>query len=172
MTETKPGDLYIDNDDRIQPLPVMPHMKFARDREFVGANVYCAVCKTKLVDKDEACPTCFPPAGTGRDSLKEPAARYDAGKTPFAEFATYFDDDFASQIGQAFSYGAKKYGKDNWKKGMSWSRSFNSARRHLWAWWRGEAFDAESGIHHLALLVCSIMFLFVYERDSIGKDDR
>lgn len=106
------------------------------------------------------------------ESMFEEAKRYDAGKTSLSDFDTFFDPDFAEEIGRAFRYGAKKYGKDNWKKGMSWSRCLNSARRHLLSWWRGETIDDESGCHHLALLICSIMFLFVYERDKTGKDDR
>lgn len=106
------------------------------------------------------------------ESAAEPAKRYDEGKTPLADFDKYFDAGFAAEIGRAFAYGAQKYGRDNWKAGMSWSRCMNSCRRHLLAFWWGEARDEESGIHHLALAVCSIMFLFAYEQGQIGKDDR
>ena len=105
-------------------------------------------------------------------SVAEPAVRYDADKMPFADFDTFFDEGFAAEIGAALRYGSAKYGKDNWKKGMSWHRCLNSCRRHLLAFWKGEKTDRESGIHHLALAVCSIMFLFAYERDNIGKDTR
>lgn len=102
----------------------------------------------------------------------EPALRYDSGKVCLADFDAFFDPGFMEEIGKVLRYGAKKYGRDNWKKGMSWSRCFNSFRRHGLAWWRGETIDDESGCHHLALLVCSIMFLFVYERENLGTDDR
>lgn len=130
-------------EERIQPLPVMPHTSYA------------------MASAENA--------GQSKD---EPALRYDQGKNEFHHFDTYFDPGFAAEIGRAFDYGARKYGRNNWQKGMSWSRCLNSGRRHLFAWWRGEVYDKESGIHHLALLTCSIMFLFVYERDKLGKDDR
>lgn len=169
---TEPLETF-DRDDRVSPLPVMPHTRRItvgdeKTGYSVGENYYCPKCKTKLVSANEACPSCLKQA----QSLAEPAKRYDAGKTPLADFDTFFDEGFAAEIGAAFRYGAIKYGKDNWKAGMSWCRCLNSCRRHLLAFWRGEKTDPESGVHHLALAVCSIMFLFVYERDNIGKDTR
>lgn len=148
-------------------------------QEKIKANLCSnSLCGRAWVEGD-FCPTCGSPPETeaatffeNKQSISEPALRFDAGKVPLADFDIFFDDGFAAEIGKAFRYGAIKYGKDNWKKGMSWSRSINSARRHLLSWTRGEKFDAESGCHHLALCICSIMFLFVYERETIGKDDR
>lgn len=147
----------LDRDDRIAPLPILPHQR----PSYVVSPALQAVEETAKT-----------PAFQGSDHHLEPAKRYDAGKTPFADFDTFFDEGFAAEIGAAFRYGAIKYGKDNWKAGMSWFRCMNSCRRHLLAFWKGERLDPESGIHHLALATCSIMFLFVYERDSIGKDTR
>jgi len=100
------------------------------------------------------------------------ALRYDTGKVRHSDVMRYIDPWFLEEIGNAFVYGARKYGPDNWRKGMNWSRCINSCMRHLWAWWREGPVDQESGIHHLALATCSIMFLFVYEREGLGKDDR
>lgn len=132
----------------------------------------CDLCLTKWAGDSDICPTCAGKGATPNQVKDEPAKRYDLGKTEFHHFATYVDEGFCQEIGKVLAYGAIKYGRHNWQKGMSWSRCFNSSRRHLWAWWRGEKYDAESGCHHLALLFCSIMFLFVYERDGLGTDDR
>lgn len=34
--------------------------------------------------------------------------------------------------------GAEKYGANNWKKGMPLSVYYDSAQRHLMAWWAGQ----------------------------------
>jgi len=69
-------------------------------------------------------------------------------------------------------FGAKTYGAFNWRKGTLWSRYFNAALRHLWAWWKGESVDPESGESHLAHACVNILFLLEYEREGIGIDDR
>lgn len=58
------------------------------------------------------------------------------------------------------TYGAKKYAPDNWRKVPDRRRRyFAAAMRHLWAWWRGESVDAESGLPHLAHAACCVFFL-------------
>lgn len=61
---------------------------------------------------------------------------------------------------RVLTYGARKYAPDNWKyvDGRRW-RYFSAAMRHAWAWWRGEALDAETGESHLAHAVCCLLFL-------------
>jgi hypothetical protein len=69
-------------------------------------------------------------------------------------------------------YGATKYEAHNWKGGMEYSRCFNSAFRHMWAWWRGEYSDPESGLPHLAHAICGLMFLLDWQKMGVGTDDR
>lgn len=68
--------------------------------------------------------------------------------------------------------GAEKYGERNWERGIAWSRVFAAALRHLWAWWRGENADPETGLPHLAHAACNLLFLLAYHRRQIGPDDR
>lgn len=70
------------------------------------------------------------------------------------------------------TFGAEKYGDRNWEKGMAWSRVFGALQRHLWAWWRGEQYDGETGMPHLWHASCCLMFLIAYELRGTGKDDR
>ena len=69
-----------------------------------------------------------------------------------------------------------KYPEYDWAVGQRYSRVFAALLRHLWAWWRGESFDEESGFNHLAHAACCLMFLLHYSRDKEGRynqwDDR
>lgn len=80
--------------------------------------------------------------------------------------------ELLDSIAQILTYGAKKYGDRNWERGMKWSRPFGALMRHLWAWWRGEAADTETGKSHLWHAGCCLMFLIAYEARTLGEDDR
>jgi hypothetical protein len=75
-------------------------------------------------------------------------------------------------VAEVLTYGAAKYAPRNWERGMSWGRVFGAMMRHMWAWWRGERVDAESGLPHLHHAGCCIAFLMAYEARQIGVDDR
>ena len=76
------------------------------------------------------------------------------------------------EIAHVFGHGAEKYGADNWRFGAAWSRYFAAAMRHLWAYWRGEDLDPETGRHHLAHAACCALILLACARGKIGTDDR
>jgi len=63
---------------------------------------------------------------------------------------------------KVITYGAKKYGDENWKNVES-SRYYAAAMRHIAAWRRGEWRDKESGLPHLAHAMCSLMFVMELE---------
>lgn len=73
---------------------------------------------------------------------------------------------------KVLTFGAKKYADRNWELGMNWSRVFGALQRHLWAWWGGEAKDAETGYSHLWHAACCLAFLIAYEARGTGTDDR
>lgn len=76
------------------------------------------------------------------------------------------------KIAEILTFGAKKYGERNWEKGMKWSRLFGAGTRHFWAWFKGEDYDKESGLLHLAHLGCCVLFLLEYFIKKTGTDDR
>lgn len=76
------------------------------------------------------------------------------------------------EIAAVLAYGADKYGAHNWSRGTAWSRYFAALCRHLFAWWRGEDCDPESGHSHLAHAGCCLLFLLEYQRHGWGDDDR
>jgi hypothetical protein len=92
----------------------------------------------------------------------------DMGKAAYHLLAPEFLDGTA----QVLTYGAVKYGARNWEAGMNWSRPFAALMRHMWAWWRGEKSDPETGMSHLWHAACCVMFLMAYEARGAGKDDR
>lgn len=75
-------------------------------------------------------------------------------------------------VGAILTFGAKKYGAHNWRKGLAWSRAYNATLRHLTAWWDGEDKDVESGKSHLHHAACELAFLIEYEEKGVGHDDR
>ena len=76
------------------------------------------------------------------------------------------------EISRAFMYGADKYGRDNYRRGMKWLRISAAALRHIYAWTWGEDKDPESGLSHLAHAGACVCMLLDYEMNEIGEDDR
>jgi hypothetical protein len=76
------------------------------------------------------------------------------------------------EIIEVLEFGARKYGDYNWTGGIEFSRLWNAALRHLWAWWRGEDNDPESGRSHLAHVGCCMLFLLHHAKRKRHLDDR
>jgi hypothetical protein len=87
--------------------------------------------------------------------------KYDEGKPRY----DLLPAEALEQIVNVYTYGVGKYDAHNWRKGMSLSRLFSASMRHLWAFWRGEDIDRESGLYHLAHAAFSVcgMLQFVLE---------
>jgi hypothetical protein len=98
----------------------------------------------------------------------EPGSKFDAGKSRL----DLLPPEPLTEIGDVLGYGADKYGERNWERGMSWGRCFGALLRHLFAWWRGEEFDPETGFSHLAHAGCCLMFLMAMRARQVGTDDR
>jgi len=97
------------------------------------------------------------------------AGRFSANKTRFDLCAPWSMD----QIAQVYTYGTIKYDDDNWWKGLKWKKDvLGCIFRHVWKWVRGEMWDDESGLHHLAHAAWNCIALMEYERCDIGIDDR
>ncbi len=98
----------------------------------------------------------------------EQGVKHDAGK-PDLSILSY---DALCEIAKAFEFGAKKYGRYNYLKGMKWTRIGSAAARHLFQWlWVGGK-DPESGLSHLAHFGACCVMLLDYEIKSLGEDDR
>lgn len=77
-----------------------------------------------------------------------------------------------TEVGKVLTFGASKYGDNNWRKFMKWSKVVASLNRHLVAFENGEDFDKESGLLHLSHLACNVAFLIEYCYTYPQGDDR
>lgn len=89
-----------------------------------------------------------------------------------------------NEIGKILTYGANKYtivnenddiietGDNNWKKGMSWKSIIASTKRHLSAFEKGEDYDKESNLLHIAHAATNLIFLLEYYKIHPEDDDR
>lgn len=76
------------------------------------------------------------------------------------------------EIAKVFTFGAQKYGEDNWRNGIGYRRLISASLRHINAYNAGDNLDPESGISHLAHAACNILMLLEYDNLGLGKDDR
>lgn len=96
------------------------------------------------------------------------ALRYNQGKLQWSLV------DFESLEGlvKVLEYGAQKYERDNWKKGMPVTKVSESLMRHLFAFLSGEDVDPESGCRHISHVMCNVMFIEYILREKSHYDDR
>jgi hypothetical protein len=75
-------------------------------------------------------------------------------------------------LGLIYLYGCKKYDENNWRKGMPWGKIFAAFNRHSGQWHGGEAYDKESGMHHIGHALWQLFGLRWYEQYTPVFDDR
>lgn len=73
---------------------------------------------------------------------------------------------------RGFMFGANKYGRFNYTKGLEASRLVAACLRHLHAWNQGEDTDGESGVSHLGHARCCLSMLLECTRLKTLTDDR
>ena len=111
----------------------------------------------------------FPPSSDGTIS-EGFAPKFDAHKVRVDLLPIQPMNDIA----EVFTFGAKKYFANSFRQGetVSWSRTYGSIIRHLFAFWRGEDRDPESGLSHLAHAGTQLMILMEHFANNKDKDDR
>jgi hypothetical protein len=93
----------------------------------------------------------------------------DSGKLPLELLPL----DALSAVAEVLRFGASKYAARNWESGIAYGRVFGALLRHLFAWWRGEELDSETGLSHLAHAGCEVLFLLAFVlRGRADLDDR
>ena len=100
--------------------------------------------------------------------MVEETKKFDLNKAPVDLVPPTFIESVATVLG----FGAIKYGRDNWRNGLEYGRTYAAALRHLYAWWQGEDFDKESGLHHLDHAITNLMFLKEWSNTGRGTDNR
>ena len=96
------------------------------------------------------------------------AIKYDNDKLRF----DLLDPWAIEALARVYSYGAEKYADRNMEKGLAWGRLYGACMRHLWAFWRGEDNDKESGLPHLAHAAWNCITLLAHSRSHRKLDDR
>jgi len=76
--------------------------------------------------------------------------------------------DVLIKVSEVLAHGAEKYSPDNWRKCENPQRYIAATLRHVLAYQTGEKIDPDSGMHHLAHAVCSLMFAYGIEMDNEG----
>lgn len=78
-----------------------------------------------------------------------------------------------AEVAGVMEMGAEKYELHNWKDGGPMRDSIDSLLRHLVAFQNCEDDDPESGLNHLAHVICNAFFILEnYHRYGGGIDDR
>jgi len=96
------------------------------------------------------------------------AKKYDDGKPP----VDLIPSDVLVEVARVLAHGAIKYDRDNWRKGMNWSRPYAATLRHVYASLCGEDIDPDSGLDHIDHALCELMFLRWYKLHNVGTDNR
>ena len=72
-------------------------------------------------------------------------------------------DEMIEGIGEILTFGATKYEKHNWRKGLPYDKVYGAMKRHLSKWHKGIVNDEETGKPHLWHAGCCLCFLITYE---------
>jgi hypothetical protein len=94
----------------------------------------------------------------------EKGKKYDDGKLRYDLIPPHA----LEQVTRVLTFGAAKYGDNNWKITKPESRYTAAAMRHGEAYRKGEKFDKESGIHHLAHRICCDLFLLQIDMEALN----
>lgn len=82
-------------------------------------------------------------------------------------------DTFALvELSKVLSFGATKYAAHNWRNGIAVSRMIGASYRHLSAFNGGQTIDPETGLSHIAHLMCNAMFILWTLENKPELDDR
>lgn len=83
------------------------------------------------------------------------ANRYNKDKVKFS----LLDLSCLEDCARVLEFGANKYARDNWKKGLVLTEILDSLLRHISALRSGEMIDPESGLSHIGHIQCNALFL-------------
>jgi hypothetical protein len=95
-------------------------------------------------------------------------SKNDSGKAPLH----MIPEEALTGMAEAFDFGAKKYERFNYKKGIEITRITDSLRRHTLAYLRGEDIDPESGLHHTKHILANAAMLEFMRINRPEMDDR
>jgi hypothetical protein len=102
-----------------------------------------------------------------KDDPSNTALRFNAGKP---QLSYPLSTGVALEgVARVMEFGAKKYDRDNWKKGLSPTSILDSMARHISAYLDGQYIDPDSGLPHIDHIACNALFLG-YHTDRETQD--
>jgi hypothetical protein len=105
---------------------------------------------------------------TAPDEVRSQEQKKDAGKVRMELIDPYAMEQLAAVL----TFGATKYEANGWRKGIAWMRTCGALLRHTFKFIRGETYDEETGLHHMAHVMCNAMFLVNWSVTHPELDDR
>ena len=104
-----------------------------------------------------------------KDEVKQSFTKFDEDKPR----VSLVEPQFILGISKVLTFGAKKYGPNNWKEAQREDRERvkDAILRHLLAYLGGEKIDPESGYLHLYHIGCNTMFLDYFDRESTTSSE-
>lgn len=90
--------------------------------------------------------------------------KFDAGKPEFSLLPPYA----LEAVAKVLTVGAQKYDVDNWKYVPNGAYRYkNAAGRHINEYIKGNKFDEETGLNHLAHAICCLMFMLDADESGV-----
>ncbi len=90
-----------------------------------------------------------------KEVFKNVGLKYDHGKIDYSLIPV----ESLEGIGKVFTYGATKYGPNNWKHVRPLSRYLSASIRHVQEDRKGNQYDEESGLLHLDHAITNLIIL-------------
>lgn len=100
--------------------------------------------------------------------MKNQALRYNEGKLRYDLLEPYAIE----KLTEVFTKGAEKYSDNNWRSGFKWSSLLASLKRHLNSFEKGDDFDEETKLLHIAHVAWNAMALITHYKEHPELDDR
>lgn len=80
--------------------------------------------------------------------------------------------DMIEKVVEVLTLGSVKYGDNNWQLVANGNERYYAAiMRHLVEWRKGNRLDNESGIDHMAHVICNAIFLMYFDDKKYSKSE-
>lgn len=104
-------------------------------------------------------------AKSKKNELNKSFIKHDQNKLQYS----LIPPEATKALAEVLTFGANKYGKNNWQLCKDTTRYVDAAMRHFEAYRAGELTDKESGLSHLSHLITNISFLIHFDTKGITK---